>query len=143
VCRLAEKGATRRRHHQTGVVEEQGKGAFGIGAEHRDLAPRAFEVALERQVLDAALEAREVLKQALARPLESAALGARDVVEDIHRAQDRGEGEEQERDRTLERGQHGHRARAWSGPGASSASTSVGARRSRSVSMTSMSLRAV
>ncbi|MBA2593209.1 MAG: hypothetical protein M3495_15375 [Pseudomonadota bacterium] len=45
------------------------------------------------------MEAREVLKQALARPLEDDALGVRDVVENIHRAQDRGEGEEQERDR--------------------------------------------
>ena len=59
------------------------------------------EVALEQQVLERALQARHLLRQALAAVLLRRALGLRHVIEQVDRAQHRGEAEQDQRDREL------------------------------------------
>jgi len=70
---------------------------------HGNLVLRRCAVAFEQQILERALQARHVLRQALAAVLLRLVLGLRHVVQQVHRAQRRGEADDDQRDGDLER----------------------------------------
>ncbi len=110
---LVEPRAPRRGDDDATLVGERGEHDVVVVREHRDLVLGGDEIALEQQVLQRALQARHLLRHALASVVLGRALGLRDVIEQVDRAQYRGEPQQHERDRELERHRHaqGHRGR--------------------------------
>ena len=83
-------------------VRQRGERDLVVVRQHRDLAMRRRGVALEQQVFQRALQAGHLLGQSLPAVLLRRALRLGHVIEQVHRAQDRGEAQQDERDRELE-----------------------------------------
>ena len=101
--RLSEPRALGARHHGAAIVGERGENDVVVVREHRDLVLRGVDVALEQQVLERALQARHLLREALAAVFLRLVLGPRNVVEQVDRAERRGEGDQDQRDGQFQR----------------------------------------
>ena len=97
--RLSQPRPSGRLDDDVPIVRQRGERDLVVVRQHRDLAMRRRGVALEQQVLQRALQAGHLLGQSLAAALLRRAFGLRHVIEQVHRAQDRGEAQQDERDR--------------------------------------------
>ena len=87
----SQPGTPRRLDDRVPVIRQRGESDFVVVRQHRDLVLRRRQIALEQQVLQGALQARHLLGQPLAAVFLRRALGLRHVIEQVHRAERRGE----------------------------------------------------
>ncbi len=105
--RASDQRAPCRGDHYVAVVGHRREPDVVVMREHGNLALRRRAVALQQQIFERALQPRHLLSQPLASVFLGHPLGLRDVVEQVHRGQRRGETQQQQRDRELERNRQG------------------------------------
>src|SRR6185503_4222970 len=102
------------------VIGQRNHGVVAIGGQNRHLPPGTFDIALEQQIFQRALQPRELLKQALPMIFLHRPLRLRHLVNQVERAQRNGATEQDQRNREPERSRQKllHLGNFCNGPGA-------------------------